>query len=265
MLRARGLEYEETGNGEPVLMIHGALVADALAPLLREPALAGRYRLIRYRRRGHGGSEPLAGAFSLAQQAQDAAALLDALGVRSAHVVGHSAGGAIALQLALDHPRRVHSLVGLEPAVFPAVASAALMETTGPVLEAFHAGDIGKALDLWMSLVDAADWRSAAATRLPGAVEQTEKDASTFFLQELPTVRDWVFDPARTNAIPQPVLYLLGGESGVSFQAAAQYFRSLVPHAEHAVVPGVNHLMMVRDPKRVAEPIADFLRRHPIG
>ena len=54
MLKAKGLEYEANGDGEAVLLIHGALVADALLPLTREAALADRYRLIRYRRRGHG-------------------------------------------------------------------------------------------------------------------------------------------------------------------------------------------------------------------
>lgn len=261
----QGLEVEESGRGEPVLLIHGALVADALAPLLREAALTDRYRLIGYRRRGHGRSDPLTSAFSLEQQAQDAAALLHALGVDRAHVVGHSAGGAIALQLALDDPHRVHSLVLLEPAVFPPAGLAAISETAAPVLKAFHAGDVARALDLWMGLVDAGDWRSAVASRVPGAAEQAERDAATFFTRELPTVPDWVFDPERTSRIRQRVLYLLGGESGELFQAAVLYFRSLVPHTEHAVIPGVNHLMQVRDPKRVAEAIAGFLARHPVG
>ena len=47
--------------------------------------------------------------------------------------------------------------------------------------------------------------------------------------------------------------------------AAAMYFRSLVPQTEQVVIPGVNHLMQMREPKLVAEAIADFLSRHPIG
>src|SRR5262245_32652967 len=109
MNKAEGLEYEVNGAGEAVLLIHGALIADALLPLTREAALADAYRPIRYRRRGHGGSHP-AGAFSMQQQARDAQALLKHLGVARAHVVGHSLGGAIALQLALEAPSLVHSL-----------------------------------------------------------------------------------------------------------------------------------------------------------
>ena len=65
-------------------------------PFLFEPALVDRYRLIRYHRRGQAGS-------TRADNAADAASLLDHLSVRRAHVAGHSTGAAIALQLVLDH------------------------------------------------------------------------------------------------------------------------------------------------------------------
>ncbi len=263
MLKARGLEYEAAGTGEAVLLIHGALVADAFVPLMRESALAS-YRLIRYRRRGHGGSDPLSGAFSLAQQAQDAAALMTALGVERTHVVGHSAGGAIALALAIEAPDLVHSLVMLEPAVMAPDVIASFLEGAAPVREAYRSGDVANALDLWMSAVSAADWRSVAENTVPGAAEQAERDAATFFELELPTVPEWVFDGDRTSRVSQPVLYVLGGESGPLFEAGQQHFRSLIPHTEEVVVPGVNHLMQVRDAKLVAAPIADFLSRHPL-
>src|SRR5215204_639984 len=50
------LEYEERGAGEPVLLIHGGFLADAFAPVLAEPALTDRYRVISYHRRGFAGS-----------------------------------------------------------------------------------------------------------------------------------------------------------------------------------------------------------------
>ena len=141
MLKAEGLEYEAKGDGEPVLLIHGALIADALLPLTREAVLADRYRLIRYRRRGHGGSDPYSGPFSLEQPGQDAQALLKHLGVERAHVIGHSGGGAIAVQLAIQAPGLVHSLVVLEPAIMPAEIAPAFSENVAPVLEAYRSGD----------------------------------------------------------------------------------------------------------------------------
>ena len=84
-------------------------------PLLAEPDLAHRYQLILYHRRGYGGSSCAAGPIGIAQQAADCQALLRSLGVERAHVVGHSYGGNVALQLALDAPDVAHSLALLEP------------------------------------------------------------------------------------------------------------------------------------------------------
>src|SRR5438552_11370359 len=81
------LEYEIVGSGEPVVLIHGAFIAEAYAPLCREPALAP-YQLIRYHRRGYAGSSPVPASFSIAQQAADGRALLRQLGIERAHVRG---------------------------------------------------------------------------------------------------------------------------------------------------------------------------------
>src|SRR5512142_1747448 len=111
------LEYELRGSGEPVLLIHGSHIARSFLPLLAQPALTRRYTLIRYHRRGFLGSSPARGAVSIEDQAADAQALLEYLHLSPAHVVGHSYGGSIALQLAVDAPNCVHSLVLLEAAL----------------------------------------------------------------------------------------------------------------------------------------------------
>ncbi len=265
MRKAAGLEYEATGDGEAVLLIHGALIADALLPLTREAALADRYRLIRYRRRGHGGSDPHSGPFTFDQPAQDAQALLKELGVERAHVVGHSGGGAIAALLASEAPSLVHSLVLLEPALFPAEGASGILERAAPVFEAHRSGDDRRAVDLWLNFAECGpDWRSEVANTVPGGAEQAEKDAATCFEIELPALGKWVFDAERASRISQPILYVSGGETGPLVGAITQHLQSLFPHAEAVVVPGVNHLMQMRDPKLVAAPIADFLSRHPI-
>lgn len=110
------IEYIASGpaDGEPVLLLHGSGLAEAFAEIAAEPALRN-YRLIRIHRRGYAGSSEVEGdSFSMAQQAADAVAVLDALGIEKAHVVGHSYGGAVALQMAMDAPQRVHSLVALD-------------------------------------------------------------------------------------------------------------------------------------------------------
>ena len=118
------LEYEVSGAGEPVIFIHGALIADAFRPLLREPGLATGYCLLNYHRRGHAGSSPATGPISIQQHAADCRALMKHLGIYRAHLAGHSYAGDIALQLAVDAPESVHSLVLLEPALFVGASAA---------------------------------------------------------------------------------------------------------------------------------------------
>ena len=112
------IEYVTEGSGPPVLLTHGALVADAvIVPLAGQPALTSSYQLIGYRRRGYAanGNAGITDGTTLADYAADAAALLRHLGVDKAHVVGHSSGALISLQLAHDHPDLVASLALLEP------------------------------------------------------------------------------------------------------------------------------------------------------
>lgn len=74
------------------------------------PALVDRYRVLRYDTRGHGRSSTPAGPYSITQLGDDAAALLDALGIDAAHVVGLSMGGMVAQQLGARYPHKVRSL-----------------------------------------------------------------------------------------------------------------------------------------------------------
>ena len=104
------LEYEVRGSGEPVLLVHAGAFADWFAPLVAEPSLASRYALINYHRVGYGGSARPDGPISIVDQAAHCRMLLGRLGVERAHVVGHSSGANIALQLALDAPGSVRSL-----------------------------------------------------------------------------------------------------------------------------------------------------------
>ena len=81
------------------------LIADCFVPLLPEPALADRYQLIRYHKRGWVGSTHTPPPVTFADHAADAAALLEHLGMRRAHVAGHSTGASIGAQLGARPPR----------------------------------------------------------------------------------------------------------------------------------------------------------------
>jgi 3-oxoadipate enol-lactonase len=103
------LNYQESGRGEPVLMIMG-FGGDHLAWAFQVPALNTKYRVITFDNRGVGESSVPDEPYSTRMMAEDAVGLLDALGVERAHVLGASMGGMIAQEVALNHPRRVRSL-----------------------------------------------------------------------------------------------------------------------------------------------------------
>jgi 3-oxoadipate enol-lactonase len=104
------LYWESTGTGEPVLLVMG-LGMNATGWWRTVPVLAERFRVIAFDNRGVGRSPRPPGPYTAAQLADDAVAVLDAAGERSAHVYGISLGGMIAQEIALRHPGRVRSLV----------------------------------------------------------------------------------------------------------------------------------------------------------
>ncbi len=102
--------WEDQGHGEPLLMIMGLGFSMKMWQNLR-PLLAEHFRTIVFDNRGVGQTDSPLAPFSMRTMADDAAAVLDAAGVDSAHVFGVSMGGMIAQELALEHPGRVRKLV----------------------------------------------------------------------------------------------------------------------------------------------------------
>ena len=97
-------------EANPLLLIMG-LGANATSWELQVPDLSRDHRVVAFDNRGAGRTDKPLGQYTMAQMADDAAALLDHLEISSAHVFGMSMGGMIAQELALRHPERVDSLV----------------------------------------------------------------------------------------------------------------------------------------------------------
>src|ERR1700732_1968990 len=102
--------WDEQGQGAPILLIMGLGYPSAMWHRTR-PALSTSFRTIAVDNRGAGQSDVPPGPYSLALMPSDAAAVLDAAGVPSAHVFGVSMGGMIAQEFALQYPGRVQSLI----------------------------------------------------------------------------------------------------------------------------------------------------------
>ena len=261
------LEYEVLGAGEPVLLID-MLLADCFLPLLSEPVLADRYQLIRYHKRGWVGSTHTPAPVSIADHAADAAALLDHLGVRRAHIVGHSTGASIAVQVALDHPEAVHTLTLLEPTMLSVPSGEAFLEQAGPAFEAYASGDHSGAFAMFVSVASGLDWTTCRALleeRVPGVVTQSIKDADTFFGIELASLADWAFGVEQAATIHLPVLSVLGAETQPLWVEVAAFLRSSLPYVEECTIDGVGHLLQIQGPEPVARGIAEFLTRNSMA
>jgi pimeloyl-ACP methyl ester carboxylesterase len=260
------LAYDVQGEGEPVLFIHGAIFADFLRPLAQQPAFSG-FQRIRYHRRGYGESGGPAGGFDL--QAADIVALLDHLEVDRAHLVGHSEGAMIALELAASYPDRVRSLALLEPlpssSWLAASGFADLLGILGPAFEAmagrYRAGDIAGAYDALFEPTGL-DWRAAAKAAGPGVVEQGIKDAASFIEGEASTLVAWTFGVEQAATIKSAVLSWGTASDNPVNPATRAFLLELFPQREEVILEGGDHFSVTTDPAAAAEPIADFVSRH---
>ena len=105
-----GMNYQVTGQGDPILFIHG-LGSSMGDWQYQVEYFSSRYRVVVFDLRGHGKSDKPPGPYSISLFASDTAQLIDALDIAPAHVVGLSLGGMIALQLAVDRPELIRKLV----------------------------------------------------------------------------------------------------------------------------------------------------------
>jgi len=266
------LEYRVRGTGEPVVLVHAGLFADWFQPLLEEPALAARYRVLSFHRVGYAGSSRVAGPVSIARQAAHVRALMRHLGIERAHIVGHSSGGNIALQLALDAPEQVHSLSILEPALPVGGGSERLLATRRaamvPIVEQFRAGNKAAAVDGFMRMVAGPAYRAPFEQALPGAFDRGVADADTFFGQELPAIQQWQLTREDAGRITQPVIAVVGEKSpevSPIWNERQQVLLGWLPNVEGFVLPGTTHLLHVQNPRGMAEALASFFARHPMA
>ena len=257
------LEYQVTGEGEPVLLISPVL-ADGFLPLLTEQRLTRRHQLITYHKRGWMGSTHTPPPVSIEDHAADAAALLGHLGIRGAHVVGHSSGAAVAAQLALARPDLVRTLALLELSLLSVPGAAGFLQKAAPAFDAYAAGQPEAALAIFMSAASGLEWdacRTLLDRRVPGAVSAAIDDADTFFGVELPALGAWRFGAAEARNISQPVLSVLGTETQPLWVEIAALLRSWFPQVEECTVEGAGHLLHLQRPEAVAQGLATFFGR----
>lgn len=245
--------WTETGSGEPVLLIMGyGLTKEFWYRVV--PALATRHRVITFDNRGVGDTVMADGPFTIADMAADAVAVLDAAGVRRAHVYGASMGGGIAQEMALGHPERVASLV-------LACTAAKATVTDLPKRRLFIFGLVPRVLVnrlLGRSMYghDADPRRVREDRRVLNAMRITRAGlAGQSRAVALYTSRD------RVGTITAPTLVLHGTADRAVPYAAGEELAALIPGAKLVTLEGAGHSYVTESTEEANEAVLHFLAR----
>jgi pimeloyl-ACP methyl ester carboxylesterase len=246
------LDYERSGSGPPLLMIMG-MSGTALHwgdPFLEE--LRKDFEVITYDHRGVGASSRLAGSVTIVQMARDAAGLLEALELDSAHVLGISMGGMIAQELALERPELVRTLAlgctfcGGEGS---ALSSRDVLEK---LVGAMNSGDRMRAIrtgwEVNVSREVAAD--DAAWQRFLSIAERRPVALSVVMAQMQACVAHNT--RARLAEVSIPTLVIHGAEDEMLPVENGRMIASLIPGARLEVMEGVGHLFFWERPAESA-------------
>lgn len=224
------LYYEVHGEGEPLVLLHGGMLSIELSWSELLPELASTHEVVAVELQGHGRTADVDREITPAALASDVVALLDHLGLDSAHVLGHSMGAAVAIELAVSHPERVRSVVPLSGSVRP---------------EGMHE-----------DLTDPA--RMATSTRMPTqqdfvAMQETyarlspHPDRFEEFLGRLSAsnadLEGWPDE--QLAGITAPVMIVQGDHDFVTVEHGA-LMQQLIPGSQLAVLPGTTHMEITR-------------------
>jgi len=250
------LYYEDTGGTSPAIVFSHGILLDGSMFAPQVAALRDRYRCIVWDQRGHGktAGETLP-PFSYYDSANDLAALLAFLGIRSAILAGVSQGAFVEMRCALVHPERVRALILI--AAQTGVDDPATLQGYGQMFDAWIANNLPEEIAATLEHVIfgpdwpgaaawKAKWRSMTAPNLLGALDALGR-------------RDDIGD--KVSAIRVPTLIIHGDADAPIPLAKAQAMQAAIPNAELAVAAG-GHSVNMTNPTPVNAAIEAFLARH---
>ena len=247
--------WDEQGTGEPVLLIMGLGYPSYLWHRTR-PTLNERYRTIALDNRGSGQSDvPSATAYPIALMASDAAAALDAAGIKSAHVFGLSMGGMIAQEFALQYPERVRSLIlGCTAAGGPTAVRAE--KKVNDVLMARGLTPEEAARAMRPFIYDS----STPLERIEEdmAIRRQWFPKSEGFLAQLQGIIAWESYP-RLERINVPTLVIHGMTDQLVPPGNGELIASKIPGAKLVMLPQASHIFTTDQPEISKRTIMDFL------
>ena len=256
------------GSGIPVVLIHGEGYSHELWQEQVE-AIGQNYQFVSYDRRGHGHSDDPVTGYSVIAHAEDLAALLAHFGIRDAHFVVHSRGGAIILQFLRLYPSKVRSITFAD-ATIPIVdisdesafrgAVSLLKGPPASLKQAIMQREKAKS----SSFTKVAQARSDVRTVLHRMVDQYSPRVA-MNPQRLDKYSAMNLGPWNSRDFPdmskifQPILLIVGGETDIFFIDGAKAAHQLWPNTRLHILPRTDHLLMLEDPAQFNSILISFL------
>jgi 3-oxoadipate enol-lactonase len=247
--------WEEEGSGHPVLLIMGLGYALDMWHRTR-PVLAKHYRIVLFDNRGVGKSDAPPGPYPIAQMAADAAAVLDAAGIESAHVIGVSMGGMIAQELALQYPARVGKLVlGCTACGGPKAVRAA--KEVNDVLFARGAMTPEEAISAAIPFIyDPSTPRERIDEDL--AIRRRAIPTGVAYLAQLMGILAWQsYD--RLPGLKPPTLVIHGETDRLVPPGNGQLIADIIPGSRLVLIPHASHIFATDQPERAHAEMLAFL------
>lgn len=256
------LYYELDGpaDGDALVLSNGILMSTASWGY-QTPAFARRYRVLRYDCRGQWQSEHPAGPYSMAQHADDLAALLDSLDIARAHIAGISYGAEISMVFALKYPERVQSLI-LSSAV--SQVDPTLAGIAGLWLAAAQRRDPELFFAATYPFNFSGRWIAANAAALAQARNRyaaLDFDAVAELCRAFLAL-DITGDLHRITA---PTLVMVGEDDNLKPRAYADIIAREIPHAAYATIPGAGHAVCWEAPLAFNSLVLGFLEQQERG
>ena len=241
------LYYETYGSGAPLVLLHGGMLTIDLNFASLIPTLAQTHTVIGVEMQGHGRTANIDREITYANLATDIVALLDHLGIERAAVLGHSMGGGVALELAVNHPDRVSAIVPISASVskdgmHPDLLDPSTFETS-PIMPTAQ---------------DFADFKGAYE-RLSPHPEQF--DAFLMSLSGMDSdFAGWTDE--QLAGISCPVL-IVQGDNDFTTVPHAGVMLAKIPNSTLAVIPATTHMQVTRRDTILLPVLEQFFAAHP--
>jgi len=268
-LKVNGIEvyYELHGAGEPLLLIMG-LGANATAWFYQVPEFSKQYQVIAFDNRGAGRSAKPNEPYTIPQMADDAAGVLEGLGIESANVFGMSLGGMVAQELTLRHPEKVRTLVlGGTMAGGPSAVRAGPDFVQQMIAAAVM--PLEQALTTGMKFLYSEAFLEANRERLlKRALENAPLMAPPYALQRQLMAVMTFNTHERLHDIRVPTLILTGTQDKIVPAANSRILAERIPGARLVEFEGAGHGFIVECAEETNRAVLEFLepyRTHLVG